>query len=254
MRPRFFLTKKKAIKVIKKFFKLFGVVTFLFLFLALLAYWLRSDFWRIKKITCRLNGQDCPAPTRAALMGLYQAKRIFFLSTQTIAREIKSNFSALDQVEVKKQLPDGLFFQLEVRKPRAAVVDENKPEEFFYLVDQGGVFLEKATASGGLPLVVVGDLSEPEIGEEFAPREVKKAVSLLIDLQLRLLEPKKAKIISEKEIDFWLKNDTQASFSLKKDLKDQLDSLQLIYTRTKIEGKQPKRIDLRFDKPVVVYE
>lgn len=37
------------------------------------------------------------------------------------------------------------------------------------------------------------------------------------------------------------------------DLKYSVASLQFIISRSKIEGKVPKSIDLRFDKPVVVY-
>lgn len=42
-------------------------------------------------------------------------------------------------------------------------------------------------------------------------------------------------------------------FSLTKEIKDQVVSLQLILTRAKIEGRLPKRVDLRFTKPVVSY-
>jgi hypothetical protein len=42
-------------------------------------------------------------------------------------------------------------------------------------------------------------------------------------------------------------------FSSKSDLKYSVASLQFIISRSKIEGKIPKSIDLRFDKPVVVY-
>lgn len=41
--------------------------------------------------------------------------------------------------------------------------------------------------------------------------------------------------------------------SLEKDISPQFASLQFILWRSKIEGKMPKRIDLRFDKPVIRY-
>lgn len=41
-------------------------------------------------------------------------------------------------------------------------------------------------------------------------------------------------------------------FSREKDLKTQVSSLQLILSRLTMEGKQFKKLDLRFDKPVIV--
>lgn len=41
--------------------------------------------------------------------------------------------------------------------------------------------------------------------------------------------------------------------NLKKDITPQLASLQFILWRSKIEGNKPKRVDLRFEKPVVEY-
>jgi len=42
-------------------------------------------------------------------------------------------------------------------------------------------------------------------------------------------------------------------FSTKREPQAQADSLQFIITRAKIEGRSPKRIDLRFNKPVVTF-
>lgn len=44
-----------------------------------------------------------------------------------------------------------------------------------------------------------------------------------------------------------------AQMSTSRDLKLQVASLQLIISRSKIEGRIPKEIDLRFDNPIVVY-
>jgi hypothetical protein len=45
----------------------------------------------------------------------------------------------------------------------------------------------------------------------------------------------------------------QVIFSRKKDLTDQISSLQIMLPRLTMEEKQFKRLDLRYDKPVVVY-
>lgn len=46
---------------------------------------------------------------------------------------------------------------------------------------------------------------------------------------------------------------TQIIFSPNKDFSSQVDALQIILPRLKIEGKQTNSIDLRFDRPIVIY-
>lgn len=51
-----------------------------------------------------------------------------------------------------------------------------------------------------------------------------------------------------------LKDGGEVLFSAKKSLGEQVSSLQLILSRLTIEGKRFKNLDLRFEKPSVVYE
>ncbi|MDO8658618.1 MAG: hypothetical protein Q7K55_07780 [Candidatus Levybacteria bacterium] len=51
-----------------------------------------------------------------------------------------------------------------------------------------------------------------------------------------------------------LESGEEIIFSAKKDVQAQVSSLQLIHSRLKIEGKRFVRLDLRYDKPVVVFQ
>lgn len=57
----------------------------------------------------------------------------------------------------------------------------------------------------------------------------------------------------EKEARVLLTGDLTALFSLEKDLPSQTLALQFILSRSKIEGRLPKVVDLRFSKPVISY-
>lgn len=59
--------------------------------------------------------------------------------------------------------------------------------------------------------------------------------------------------LGENEHVATLSGNTTVLFSSKKNLKSQVASLQFIISRSKIEGKIPSKIDLRFEKPVAVY-
>lgn len=241
-------------KVWRKWAKLVGGLILFSLLGAAFVFFLKSDFWRVKKISCQVNGQECLPELRSDLTRLLQAEDILFLSANEIIEKVGKRRPELSRVQVKKRLPSELIFQLEERQPEVAVMIEGAPEGNFYLVDREGVFLEKVASSSGLPFILVNSLAEPERGEKLDQSGIKRAVDLLVGLQLRLLKPQIAKITSEKEIEIQLGNEIQTIFSLKKDLEEQLDSLQFIFSRTKIEGRQPRRVDLRFDKPVITYE
>jgi len=60
-------------------------------------------------------------------------------------------------------------------------------------------------------------------------------------------------IFDEEEIIASFSAGPTVLFSTGKDLKGQVASLQFILSRTKIEGKIPLRIDLRFEKPILKY-
>lgn len=58
---------------------------------------------------------------------------------------------------------------------------------------------------------------------------------------------------SESSYRVQLASDSEVIFSSKKDINEQVASLQLILARLTIEGKGLRRLDLRFDKPVIVF-
>lgn len=245
--------KKKAILRILKILALVIGSSFLVYGIFLM---FQDDFWRVKRIDCRLNGQECPPEIKGELMKFFQGESILSLSPSEAAEKIKNSPLRISEAVVKKRFPYGLglVFELEERKPKAAVINEGNSEGGFYLVDQDGFLLEKTAEVPSLPLVFTTQLPERQIGEKFEVDELEKAIFILVDLQLRLLKPKLARVASPREIEVWFEGNAQAIISPQKNLNEQLDSLQLIFSRTKIEGEKPKRIDLRFDKPVISYE
>jgi hypothetical protein len=63
------------------------------------------------------------------------------------------------------------------------------------------------------------------------------------------------KIVIEQNIyKITIKNGPELLLSTKKDLNDQISSLQFILSRLTMEGKRVKSLDIRFDKPVVIFD
>jgi len=226
---------------------LFKFLSFVLLILGAV-FWLRSDFWRVKKIDCHLNGDPCPANLWAELMNQAGEKNILLLSPSKLSEQITENHPEFFQVEIKKQLPQDLLVGIQVRR---AVVAIGQEEGDFYLVDNEGVLLAKSKDTASLPKILIANEPDQNIGEKIKEEILLKEIQILHGSQLRLLEPKSSKTVSERIIEVRFKDGLQVLFSTQKEIKSQLDSLQFILERTKIEGEKPKRIDLRFDKPII---
>ena len=60
-------------------------------------------------------------------------------------------------------------------------------------------------------------------------------------------------VASDSSFLIFLKDGSEVNLSDKKNIQKQISSLQLILSRLTIEGKRFKRLDLRFDKPIIVF-
>lgn len=239
MRPKGLLGRLRGL------FRLLAII----LLLLGVVFCLRNDFWRVERVSCHLNGDPCSPNLWAELVNETSGKNILFLSPAKISAQVEENHPEFFQVQTSKQLPHGLLFEI---KARRTVVAIGKEEGDFYLVDKDGVILEKTEHPADLPLVLIIDDISQSVGKKIQTEVILKQIQILHQSQLRLLEPKSTRVVSERTIEAWFKDDLQVLFSTQKEAKEQLDSLQFILERTKIEGEKPKRIDLRFDKPVIV--
>ncbi len=179
-------------------------------------------------------------------MGLSQGKNIITLSTKVISEGIQEEYSQFENIRISKTLPDTLTFFLTTRQPQIAIQSEK-----LYFVDKTGVVLGTKQDPGGYPLIIFNTTANLLAGQRFSQPEVIKTINLITDLKLRLFEPKVAKIISPNQVEIALEGGSQTIFSLRKDTNIQLDSLQFIFSRAKIEGRALKSVDLRFEKPLI---
>ena len=84
---------------------------------------------------------------------------------------------------------------------------------------------------------IMGKSTERELMENFQRSDIR-VISL--------------SIIGEKDLEASISGGTKVLLKTEK-IAQQVSSLQLMLSRFKIEGRIPKKIDLRFDKPIVVF-
>lgn len=205
---------------------------------------------RIKNVDCTINSQRCPEPLQKEIFGLVSEKALFDNSVGAKIRSILIKYPGFDLLEVRKVIPNKIQIVLNEKGPSVALRFER--DDNYYLVDNGGTVLETKQTSN-LPVLFINKKISLYVGRRVDWEPVINSIKTVDSLRLRSLEVSSAKVVSEKSLEAII-DGTTVIFSLSGDLEYQLDSLQLIFSRTKIEGKRPKKIDLRFDKPFLTYE
>lgn len=228
--------------------KLFSLLLLPILFLGL-AWWLVSRVWVFRQVDCQADNQPCSFSLWSEAMSKVNDKSYLFFSRSKLSQEIEKNHPEISQVEIKKSFPRTLVIKISIGKPIAVVRDSSGNEK---ILSAEGVFLPKQEGYPVLPIILTDQSLSTNDVERTQNKSILKAVKILEESQLRLFEIKSGRIVSESTIEFELKEGPLVLFSTQKDLENQLDSLQLISERAKIEGEKPVRIDLRFSKPVIV--
>jgi len=256
--PKIFLTTfKKPIPI--SLWKIFSLLTLL---LALLCIYLalRTDIFLLKKI--HLEDEISPS-LKGKLQKLIQDKvegeSIFFLSLEELKKEVLTNFPEVKDIFIKKTLPNQLLIKIVERKPVAilqttklATASGTFPKNYFLVDNEGFVFAKTATFSG-LPLLYLPDEEKLFVGKKINQKGVKTAGKIITLLEEKGISVEKVFLPSPGKIEVLLKEKIKTIFTSQKDPSLQVTSLQIILSSLRMEGKVPKEVDLRFERPVVKF-
>ena len=224
-------------------------VVFLFsCFLVFIFYLIfKSDYLTVKRVECRVKEKTsladenrwCETVKREVL-----GQRILSLKRQAIASEIRQKFLPVGDVAITKKYPQTAIVQISERKPIAQVCPSGG---LGLLVDKEGVIYAETQAEPQNLKTVSLELGfELTLGQEIGA----DIVSLIL-----LEEPQISFIKSTGQEGLEVVSNAQLKifFSRKRDLRQQIENLQKIIQKYKIEGKELSQVDLRYDQPVIKY-
>lgn len=231
---------------LKKLFKPAAVI----LLIGGTSAFVRSDFWMVHRIDCRQNGQPCSFEAWTGFFSQLNGRNWLFLSSEKYEKRFADTYPVFSSVKITKIFPSTILVELTTRNPVLAV----RKKHHYYLLDSQGLVLGAADHADGLPELSLGG-SESYLTGQIATDPVSAfSARLLAEAQWRLLSPLTVEPEGKWTVRLIFSEGTVGVFSVQKDPASQLDSLQFILSRTKMEGRLPGKVDLRFDKPVVVYE
>jgi hypothetical protein len=239
-------------------------------FLILLLGFFKVNFFRINNVLIHSDA-DCVNGDLNNDLKL-NGRSIFYIGESDLLSRLSLKYLCIGNLKVEKKFPTTVLVTVQGRKPVLNIESVNFASgsaDFLasssaevktaYLVDLGGFLFEEGERAD-LPQIYDQD-DQLKVGVSLG-EEVVNIVS--IENKLKELGLTAAESTLEGD-DLFVKSDNPSSiiFSLKNDVKTELASLQLILQAGKMNsedasgglgGPKPmERIDLRFDKPVIVY-
>ncbi len=252
------------LKIVKKISLAFFPAFFLVISSVIVS---RLTIFSLKKITCELDQYPCPLNFEPALVNFSQ-RNIFTLKKQQVVSTLMAFDIDLAEVKVVKKFPNQLLITLKKRQPIAqlvpflnldfigldstasATISGVMTNQFFQLDKSGEIFVAGHQPASLFPLVAVPETFNFELKVSPASQQISQLIQSL----------------QEHYVNFnslaWLNQSlavvktTLGSYAIinpSQSINSQIASLQFILSGFKIGESLPKKIDLRFDKPVLTF-
>ena len=257
-----------------KLARLFGVV-----FLVGLLLFLVSRQFAIKKVSVITTGLSCASSDQIARFVSAQGRSLVLFDLARVQKAILTKFNCVSQVDVVRVWPSALEIKVQGRLPVALIVSDSgglqiqlkqiestasshaallnfstdNPASQPLMVDKLGYVFGNASEGAKLPLVRF-ETQSWNIGESVSLSLLNGVLSINQELLKLGYLVTLLRINAVNDLIVITDPGLKLVFSLNKDLNIQLASLQLILQKAKIESKPIDSIDLRFNKPVVVYK
>lgn len=224
----------------RKVLKVFAVL----LFLGFLTYILQSPFFAIKRVTCKTQYGPCNKQDEEKLAWA-RGENFFFVNTGAIKSDLGKLFTNR-KIYVEKVFPNTLIVSIEKRKAIVAV--KNQGREGLFLVDADGQVIDRVPQSYLPGLQIEGE--QLAVGQNLPPGLVSAVKTLYLTYKAQ--GAKEGQVKGDK-LSLVLPEGPMVYYSLEREPSLLVGALQLILVRSRIEGKLPSTIDLRYSKPVLTY-
>jgi hypothetical protein len=210
---------------------LLGVVCF---------YWLGNTVFQIEHIEVSGSGIEVAVDQRRI------AKNLIFFPVDTTTQEILSQNPLVDHVELQKKYPHTLVIIATKRTPVARFPSQG----IYWQLDKTGMVLGPDNESQRLPGILI-DVPAVQIGQKVSDARIIAGTTflgrVLPFLRVTSIEQYDTlSLLAKSEV-------TNILIPQKADQSAVADTLQTMLSGFRIKGMMPNRIDLRFDKPVVIF-
>lgn len=189
---------------------------------------------------------------KLTLIGLdeFNGKNILFFSEDDVRRVIYDNNPLIKKVGVEKVLPNKLVVKIEENQPLTYLLVDRG---YFVLADDGRIIEKITDITGKKPVINYYQkltYSSYQAGDKIDLKDIVTALHFTKDVEGLGLPVLSIDINGFDMIRLQLEN-KMILFTTEKDIRAQDYQLDTLIRQFKVEGRNFKTLDLRFDKPIV---
>ena len=221
-------------------FKLFLVIIFLIVLAPL------SIFFLFKIENVEVAG-DKGCTEESTIQEQFRGRNIFIVSSKQVEETIANNYKCVKNVTVQKKYPSTLTIEVEIDRPLVKVGDKN-----IYLTENG--FVLDNYDQKNLPTIFFDKETEFKIGERVNDEDTLYVLSLVSQIGKTDFVATSIRVLSPFVLSVYNRENQVVIFTTEKKVNVQVDSLQLILSESKIDPSKITKIDLRFEKPVIIFK
>lgn len=180
-------------------------------------------------------------------------KNLIFINQNEIAKKIIQENFLLKTAVVDKVWPATLKVNVYFYEPIAALIVS---QGFFNLSADGRILSKIKDGQSSLPIINYYqklNSNSFQTGDWIDYKDIQQTLFFIDKLEQINLMPLTIDISGQDMLVFNLNDDKKIVFSIRKEKESQDYQLELIVRQFKIEGKEFKKIDLRFNKPVITF-
>ena len=245
LRSKAFIRKSKMF--LRFFFKL---SIFILITLSVRAFLQRSNFFHVKEVTILgtklfVSKRDLQNVLNSSIV----KRNILNVDIAKLKTSILANFQGAKDVNIKKNYPNKIVVTVKERTP-IALLQSNKTNDTFIIDDDGYVLGTVANETSNLPKISYeGDVKVGYfVDKKFAP--------VYLEL-INSIDKEKLQVSSismdEKNITLYTDDSIEVILEKAKDIGNNIRVLSSLLKQLKAEGKNAKKVDLRYDKVIVSY-
>lgn len=258
------MVKRKVTRkgnLLNSLLKLSIPVVFLLIFFDLFLFF-RSGFFNIQNISLQTPNENCLNGSNIEKDLNLAGQNIFFINKAKYENLVKSKYPCVKSVETVKNFPNKVTIIIYFRKPMVNLIplqsgeasdsgEISETSQSGFLVDEGGRIFASSSALSNIPRLYIFD-RKLQVGDKFKDNILNNVLLTFEEIQKQGFLVRSAILTSNNILE--IESGTKIIIGLENDFPKKLASLQLITAQAKIEEKELKLIDLRFDNPVIKYD
>lgn len=235
------LPKSKFILINKKqIFTSFALIT---IGISFYIFASSSKLFSIKKVECYTQFGNCPESYLIKLDTLIH-QPIFAANTRKVISSLLSPVPEIDRFDIYRRIPSVLIVSVKLKSPIGIVSSNVLGSKTFMVDDSGRAYLTVENSS--LPMLLT-----PNIIKEGDSMSISETLSLkIISKVSQMTSLRVYGQLQDNILNIKLGSVSEIIIDIRK-TDDWDSSLQLLLSRSKITGITPRKIDLRFNNPVV---